>query len=323
VTKANYGISLLYKNFRGRNETLRSIISLGYDPSYSIEYSIPALFYEQGIGLYINSSYSTILNRSDIAKSLAGGDFNYKSFSNNITVEKRINQFNDLLFTAGFTYLESDVFGLGRITASGQRIDRVPYAGITYFYDTRDLKQYSLTGLYIALSLFQDGLGFDDINYSVVNLDFREYEKIADDLSGRWRFAFRNTFGGSIPYYDYSTLGYGNNVRGHSTDYREGNNSILTSFELIYPIIKEWDVSFKLPLLPERLTSARLGFYLTSFIDYGGIYNNTDKFSLNGFYAGYGFGLTMLAIPYNAVRFEYAFGDNGRGEFLFGIGFSF
>jgi outer membrane protein assembly factor BamA len=322
-SKVNYGVSLLYKNFRGRNETLRTMVSFGYDPYYAIQYSIPALFYEQGIGLYINTSYSTISNRSDIAKYLGGGDFNYKVFSNSISVEKRINQFNDITVTLGHTYLESDVFGIGRLTASSRKIDRVPYIGLSYFYDTRDLKQYSLYGLYTGVSLIQKGFGLEDINYSIFDLDFREYRRIFDDLSGRWRLTLRSTFGGSVPYYDYSFLGYGNFVRGHSTDYKEGNNSILTSFELIYPLIKEWNVSFKLPLLPEKLTSARLGLYLTSFIDYGGIYNNPDKFSLAGFYSGYGFGLTILVIPYNAVRFEYAIGDNGIGEFLFGVGFSF
>jgi outer membrane protein assembly factor BamA len=323
IKKANYGINLLYKNFRGRNETIRTVLSFGYDPSYSILYSNPALNYESKIGLYIGTTYVKTMNRSEEAKSITGEDFSYKMFVNSISMEKRINQFNDLLFTAGFNYIESERFGLGKITASGRKIDRVPVASISYYYDSRDLKQYSLYGLYTSVSISQKGFGWDNINYSVVDLDFREYRKIINHLTGRWRLTYRGTFGETVPYYDYSFFGYGYYVRGHSSEYREGNHSLLTSFELIYPLMTEWNFSIKLPLIPEKLTSARIGIYMTSFIDYGGTFYNKDKFSLNEFYSGYGVGLTILAIPYNAVRIEYAFANSGKGELLFGLGFSF
>lgn len=323
IKKANYGIDLLYKNFRGRGETIRTVLSFGYDPYFSIIYGNPALDYDKNIGVFIETTFARSYNRCDAAKALTKEDYRYKMFLNSISFEKRINQFNDLFFTVGFNYIESERYGFNKITASGEKVDRVPLAGIAYSYDSRDLRQYSLNGLYTYISLFHKGFGMDGIDYSNLNFDFREYRKFIDDISGKWRFTYRGTFGKTVPYYDYSFMGWGYYVRGHSSDYREGNNSILTSFELVYPLMKEFNFSIKLPLIPESLTSARIGIYLNSFVDYGGTFNNKDKFSISGFYSGYGAGLTILIIPYNAVRFEYAFGDNGKGEFLFGIGLSF
>ncbi len=38
---------------------------------------------------------------------------------------------------------------------------------------------------------------------------------------------------------------------------------------------------------------------------------------------GWGFGFTLLILPYNAFRFEYAFNEMNEGEFIIETGFSF
>ncbi|MCB0753438.1 MAG: hypothetical protein KDC52_18345, partial [Ignavibacteriae bacterium] len=43
LSRASYGIILLYKNFRGRNETITGLATFGYDPSYSVSYYNPVL----------------------------------------------------------------------------------------------------------------------------------------------------------------------------------------------------------------------------------------------------------------------------------------
>ena len=39
--------------------------------------------------------------------------------------------------------------------------------------------------------------------------------------------------------------------------------------------------------------------------------------------SGWGFGFTLLILPYNAFRFEYAFNEYNEGEFILETGFSF
>jgi len=322
IKKATYGINFLYKNFRGRNETLRAMVGFGYDPSYSIYYDNPALSFKNDIGFTFGIAYSKINNRSKAAENIIGDEFQYKIFSQTISFSKRINQFNIAFLSLGFNYIEAP-FSKKGITASGERIDRLMYGGISYIYDSRDLKQYSENGLYTFLHYSHKGFGINDISYNNFEIDFRGYRKLFEQLSSKWRFVYRRTFGKLVPFYDYSYLGYGERVRGHYNDIREGKGYLLTSLELSYPVVKDWNLSFKLPLLPESLTSARIGIYLSGFIDAGDTFNDSDSFSINHFYSGYGFGITLLFLPYNAVRFEYAFNELGRGEFTIGTGFSF
>ncbi|MBA4407398.1 hypothetical protein C0389_08995 [bacterium] len=322
VKKATYGFNILYKNFRGRNETLRAMAGFGYDPSYSLYYDNPAFFFENDIGFSIGSAHSQINNRSNIAKNVLGDEFKYKIFSQSISVSKRLNQFNIVFLSLGFNYIETP-FSKKGMTASDERIDRLISGTINYIYDSRDLKQYSENGLYAFLHLSHKGFGINNISYNDFEIDFREYRNLFKQLSGKWRIVYRRTFGKLVPFYDYSYLGYGERVRGHYNDIREGKGYLLASFELSYPLVKEWNVSFKLPLLPESLTSARIGIYLSGFIDAGDTFDSSKSVSISHFYSGYGFGITLLFLPFNAIRFEYAFDELGRGEFTIGTGFSF
>ncbi len=80
----------------------------------------------------------------------------------------------------------------------------------------------------------------------------------------------------TIPFYALSLLGEEEYIRGHRFDKREGNNYFLTSFELSYPMVKEWNFSLDLPLLPRSLTSARIGLYTNIFVDTGETFNNSE-----------------------------------------------
>ncbi|MBI5731621.1 MAG: hypothetical protein HY963_10860 [Ignavibacteriales bacterium] len=320
--KSTYGINLSYRNFRGRNESLRAAIGFGYDPFYSFNYENPALSYEGGIGLSFAFAYVNSTNKSENAKSIIGEDFTNKMYLQSISISKRFNQFNIGFLTIGFNYIETPYTQPG-ITASGRNIDRVPFAGLSYIYDSRDLKQFSVNGLYTFASFYHYGFSIDDISYNQFSIDFREYRKLIDDFAAKWRVKYRTVFGSVVPFYDYSYLGYFDNVRGHLQDIREGKSFILTSLELSHPLVKEWNFHIKIPFLPEKLTSARIGIYLTSFFDTGDAFDRNDKLAIKNFYYGYGFGITFLFLPYNAIRFEYAVNENGIGEFVIGTGFSF
>lgn len=323
INSSTVGVTLVYRNFRGRNETIYATAAFGYQPIYRLMYENPAMLYNQDIGIQVDLLYSDLVNKNLAAANLVRSDFKEKIIDNSITLSKRFNQFNMLYATVGFNYVETPYPGVQKITASGTGIDRAPYAGISYNYDSRDLKQFSDNGFYAFSSFTHKGFGINNVNYNILTLDFREYEKIIGDFSAKWRFASRQTFGGTIPFYDYSYLGYEERVRGNFRNKREGNNYILASVEINHPIIKEWDISLKLPLLPRSLTSARVGFYLGAFYDAGTTYNNDQRLSLNQFYSGYGIGFTILVIPYSSFRVEYAINQDRRGEFIFATGFSF
>jgi outer membrane protein assembly factor BamA len=319
----SYGINFTYKNFRGRNEYLRASVNFGYDPYFSLVYSNPALVYKEDLGLSFSTSFVNMNNKSVTARNVYNQDFKTKFYSIGLSVDKRLNQFNQLFVMSSFDYIESPQDIIGNMSASGKPIDRVLSIGGGYAYDSRDLKLFSTNGIYSSIFIKHKGFGINNINYNVLSFDFREYRRLIDKLSSRWKIAFRHTFGAQVPLYDYSFLGYDEYVRGHSKLVLDGNNYLLSSIEIHYPLIREFDFSIKLPLIPQKLTSARLGLFFTAFADAGNTFNNKQKLSFKEFYYGYGFGFAILILPYNVIRFEYAINKYGAGEILIGSGFSF
>ncbi|MBU2493350.1 MAG: hypothetical protein KJ571_12050 [Bacteroidetes bacterium] len=323
LSRSSYGIALLWKNFRGRNEEVSAVISLGYDPSYFLSYYNPVLIQKYDISMNVDLAYTNFQNKSVTAAKLYGGDFDYNTFVSMLVFGKRLNLFNTVYMAGAYRYFEAPFDSIKNITASGKLSEDYPVFGLGYTYDSRDLAQFAKEGLYTSAKFYFKGFGVNDVNYNVFELDFREYRSISGNLSAKWRVAYRNSFGSTVPYYDYSVLGFDEYVRGHREDDRDGNGYILSSLEIAYPLLKEWDFSIKLPLIPKRLTSTRISIFLSAFGDTGTTFLNENKISINDFYSGYGLGLTLLFLPYNAFRFEYAFDEYKNGEFILGTGFSF
>ena len=321
--KVRYGLSVLWKNFRGRNEKLSAMISLGYNPYYLFVYQNPIINEKYDLGLSVSSLFQRVANPSRKLVEKIKKDFEYKFFSNSVSVEKRINQFNSINTSLGYSYVESPQMYYQSVTASSERIDRYTFIGFSYFYDTRDLKQYARIGCYFFASFLYKGFNIQEISHSIINLDFSKFMELAEPFSQKLRIATRFTAGNSVPVYDYSYLGHTEFIRGHKDDIREGNNRIVANYEIDLPVIKEWALKLDLPLLPTNLTSARIGIHITAFADAGTVFNNFDEIQKARLDKGWGFGINLLFLPYNGLRFEYAFNENGKGEFLIGTGLSF
>lgn len=322
IKRTTYGLDLQFKNFRGKNESLRFVAGFGYDPSFGFSYYRPWLVRKENIFLSADLFYKHPVNKSVAAQSLYGESFYYTIYTGSLMIGRRFDPFNTAGVWAGYDYVESPRF-VPAISASESRIDRVFRAGISYTFDSRDLKQFPDSGFYAALSFEQKGFGMNHINYSAAKLDFRSYYRLIGDLSAKWRFASRLTFGPGVPYYDYSLIGSGEKIRGHFNEIIEGHHFYLASVELKYPIIKEWNFSIKVPLIPRQLTSYRIAIFSNVFGDAGAVQQRNAKLSLRDFNSGYGAGLIFLLLPYNIVRLEYALNELRKGELLFGFGFSF
>lgn len=318
-----YGINFKLENFRGRNETISAYVALGYDPSVRLRYYNPVFLYDEGIEFGFAAGYQDFQNKSKQAELINGENFEYRIYSIAFSLSKRFDQFHSLSISPGYSYLETDIPIFPKITASNKPIDRVISLLIQYTYDSRDLKQFPHSGLLSQLELRHKGFGINDISYNVFGLDIRQYNKLMDDLTARWRMNYRNAFGANVPYYDFSFLGYDEYVRGNRNNKTEGLQYLLGSIELSYAILSEWNFSLDLPLLPKNLTSARIGVNFNIFVDSGLTFDNLDEVKLNNFVSGYGVGLNILFLPFNSVRFEYAFDEYMNGEFIFGLGFSF
>lgn len=321
--KFSYGIVVLIKNFRGRNETLEGKMKLGYDPAFSLKYYNPSLIYKSNVFFNAAVAYGTTRNKSKIAKTIYGDDFDYTYVTDLLGAGYRLNTFNWASIDFGYNYYESPEYFKG-ITASENRVDKIFSLGLAYNYDTRDLVQFPREGTLFSYYMQFKGLGVNNIDYRVFKIDLREYWKLIGDLSGKIRLTTRQTAGRLIPFYDYSFLGFEEAVRGHFSTEREGNNYYLGSIEFNHPIIKDVDVSLDfIPILPRKLLSFRLALYAEFFADMGTTQFRGEPIRLRDFDKGYGVGLSLLLLPYNLARLELAFDEFGNSEFIFGLGTSF
>ncbi len=321
--KFSYGIAVLVKNFRGRNETLSGSAALGYDPSFSISYFKPSIIYKSNVYFNVNLSHRTITNRSVAAARLFGNDFEYTQISNEVGIGNRFGLFHWAGFDVGFNYIESPKYFQGS-NASNERIDRLIKLGLSYSYDTRDLIQFPSEGMLFSFYMQLKGLGINNINYRIYNIDFREYRNLFGDLTAKWRVTTRQTAGKIIPYYDFSYLGFEEAVRGHFNREREGHHYYLGSVELLHPIIKDINISFDfIPLLPHELLTYRLALYAQLFGDTGLTQLRGTPLRIKDFDTGYGAGLSLLLLPYNVIRFEVALDENQNIEYIFDLAVSF
>ncbi len=321
--KLSFGLFLRIKNFRGRNEELNSILALGYDPTFSLSYYNPNISGRENIFLKAKLGYSNISNKSPSAEILYGKNFSQKTFFVQFIIGKRFGLFNRVFLTTAYNYIETP-FYIPRVNASNNRIDNLFDLGIGYEYDTRDLSQFPKNGIYTNLNYTLKGLGIDDINYSVAWMDFREYRNLFEKLIAKWRFASRFTFGNTIPYYDYSIIGLDDKIRGHFSKKAEGNNYYYAGLEFYYPVIEELNIDLTfIPIIPNQLLKYRIGFYTQIFIETGAAQTKGKPLRFSDFSSGYGAGLTLLILPYNILRIEFALDEYKNFETILDLGISF
>ncbi len=323
IKKLSYGLFLQIKNFRGRNEELVGSFALGYDPALSLNYYNPNIVDRKDIFLRLRMLYADITNKSPSAELLKGEKFSQKFSNIQFTIGKRLGLFHRLYLTTSYNYVETP-FYIPKVNASNDRIDNRIDAGIGYEFDSRDLIQFPTNGIYSNISYTQKGFGLDGINYSVAWLDFREYRKLFDDLTAKWRVASRFTFGKNIPFYDYSILGVDDKIRGHFNQKMEGNNYYFGGIEMAYPIIKEMNIDLTfIPIIPDALLSYRVGFYIQTFIETGAAQIKNVPLKFNDFKSGYGVGFTLLILPYNILRIDFALNEYKKMETILNLGISY
>ncbi|HRP93501.1 MAG TPA: BamA/TamA family outer membrane protein [Ignavibacteriaceae bacterium] len=323
LKKLTYGVFLRMMNFRGRNEDLTATVRVGYDPLFSLGYYNPNTIGNENIFVGARVGYADISNRSVIAEYLYGKPFSQKSISANLTIGKRFGLFNRFYINTGYNYIETP-FYISGINASGDRIDNLVDLGIGFEHDTRDLIQFPTDGIFSSITYVQRGLGLDNINYGIARIDFREYRELFEKLISKWRFTSRFTVGKGVPYYDYSRLDGGQKIRGHYNEKYEGNDYYFGSTEFYYPIIKELNIDLTfLPIIPDALLSYRVGFYTQIFAETGLAKLRDEPFAINKFNSGYGFGITLLLLPYQVLRVEAAFNEQMKSELIIDLGISF
>ena len=324
--RLNYGLMLINNNFRGRAETLKVKLRLGYKKQIQLFYDIPYFsankkhglaaqlsFYRQNEVRFATDSCKPQYFRDDKHQVIDNQDlFLFYTFRPKYDVRH--------IFTAGFAHANvADTIIALNPDYFGTQTSRTQYFTLSYTFDwdTRDYKFYPLKGHNVTLELGKIGLNLLDNE-----LDGSWYTRLSAykyfDLGHR----FYAGFGGLAkyspdkpqPYYTEQALGYLDYLRGFEYYVIDGQRfatgRAFAKFALVPMRIKKidswsWD----------EFNKVHYSFYLNLFVDAGYVDDSrigTNNYLSNKWLTSAGIGLDMITYYDIVFRFEGTLTRQGK-----------
>ncbi len=304
-SKVSYGGGVAHYNFRGRAEKLFFLAWAGYNPGLKFDYRND---WFGGKRRYFASVSLHSIRITD--HTTAFSDLTSLSKSVSFYFGRRFGIYRHLGFRTKVEQVTPSN-SQAAIDASGK--DLWWKAGVFLKYDNRDLHEYPTDGQLVEVNLQHEWLNRINCVVRSFSYDFRVYRSIHSViLAGRTAGAF---ISGSVPVYGRVFIGYGERIRGHFFETYEGENRFLSSGAIRFPLVPKryYNLSKNIPSLKD------MGFavYGTLFGDTGMVFTQKRELGIRHFQSGLGVGLNIL-LPYsNILRFEYAWDENLRGQFIF------
>ncbi len=312
-----YGAGILHTNVAGRNQKLYASLALGYDPSFNVSFLDPLL--DRPTSLYgaISASYSRPKNKSAREAALTG-DYHETHFTIGATLGRRFSLHQSAGITLGYTSVTVPQYFPGR-TISPDGHDGFLWGTLSFTHDSRDLAEYASQGMFVGLSITQNGFGESALTYTRSSADLRGYVPLGAGFSVAVRTFTTIASGGDVPTYGRTYFGYGERIRGFYNDVAEGEDLLLSSAELRFAILPARTIQISGLPIPEQFTIWRLGISLALFADAGTTWLRGEPVGLRTLCSGAGAGIHFL-LPYSAIaRIEYARNSAHRGEWILGF----
>lgn len=278
-SRINYGIYTTLQNVRGRNETAKLTLQLGYEEKVRLSYSFPYINKAKNLGLGASFSYSRkhqipylsfdnerLQYRDEeeyaFQNKHAGIDFQYRGrIFNRHTINLSYNQVavSDTIHQLNPRYLDGNK-------------SRTEYFSIAYYFtrDRRDSRSYPLEGHYLSVDIRKYGLGILNKNLDFINsgFQFRKYFKLSERFTAAASVASAFSFSKNTPYFLENGLGYRGGVRGYEYYIVDGQNIGISKLQLRYNIFRPriYRMSF-IPL--EKFSKMHFSIYSSIFTDFG------------------------------------------------------
>jgi len=231
-------------------------------------------------------------------------DFAEVSTDINLRLGRNLGENGQIGGHFNFLSLGSDTAGT---TLSVNNRDNTPSLALFIGHDSRDLWSNPHRGWWNEVDVSQNG-GFlgGDGDFWRVHFDVRRFQPLAD----RHTLAFfslttlqTGTVGVEIPIYQDFHLGGTNSIRGWGLDSTSGKNQTINTLEYRYDLLvpKAWSVfGFNF----------YVGLQVALFGDLGTAWGDNQG---NRWLDSYGFGLRLLIPFLDMIRFDFAFGEPGKG----------
>ncbi len=322
-SRVNYGVFLVWENFRGRNELLKIKYRRGFKEHYLFNYEIPYFNKKKTLGLNAftqlfrrkKSFYKTIDNKLLYYEN--GEQYTTKDFELELDVLYRkdtrhkhkleLHYYNtniaDFIKENNSNYLRND-------KKNGD------YFKATYQFanEQRDYITYPLHGHYLHFEITKNFAGSSPVNYLEVAGKAEKHLNPIKRLYIGSSFKAKVSSNGYQPYFAQEGLGYGDYVRTYEYYVIDGQHLWLSKTAIKYQLIgkRKFDLPYiKMP----QFKKSHFSLYVSVFADIGYVIdkqNNTENLLANSLLFGKGISLDYVTYYDKLLRIE--FGINGLGE---------
>ena len=322
-SRLNYGVYLVWENFRGKNQLLKIKYRKGFKEHYLFRYEIPYFNKEKTIGISAfaqqfrrkKSFYNTIDNKLLYYEN--GDKYTTKDSEFQITILYRKNTRNK--HKLRLNYLQSNIadsiksYNPDYLKNGKLKGD---YFQINYQYanEQRDYVYYPLHGHYLHFELTKNFGGSSPVNHFEAMAKAEKYIEIQNRLFIGSSFKAKVSSDGYQPYFAQKGLGFDDYVRTYEYYVVDGQNYWLSKTAIKYELIGK--TNFEIPYVKmPQFKKAHYSLYFSVFTDLGYVIdsqNNENNELSNQLLFGRGISLDYVTYYDKMLRIEY--GINRLGE---------
>ena len=327
-SRMNYGIFLVWENFRGKNELLKIKYRRGFKEHYLFNYEIPYFNTKKTIG--INASAQLFRRKKSFFNTLNNKlvyyennrDYTTKDFELELDVlyRKDTRQKHKLKLH----YLQSNIAdSIADLNPDYLKNEKKngSYFKATYQFvnEQRDYVEYPLHGYYLHFELTKHFAGTSPVQH------FEAMTKAEKHIEIQNRFFIGSSFMAKIsshrdqPYFAQKALGFDDYVRTYEYYVVDGQNFWLSKTAIKYELIGK--TNFEIPYVKmSQFKKAHYSLYLSIFTDFGYVMDNQnfeENNLTNTLLFGRGISIDYITYYDKLLRIEYGINKLGeKGIFL-------
>jgi outer membrane protein assembly factor BamA len=318
LDRLNYGISFIQNNFRGRNETLKLYLQLGFTRIVDFEYKIPYINKKQTTGINIKVSYANSKNSiyglsNGIRQSYKSENILEEKFKFLIGISKRGAFYETHRINIGYTtstvndtllILNSNYY------QNSQKTQRFTQLNYSFERDLRNNIVYTHKGSYLQIDVMQKGLsGFDDISVSQAQFIYAKFIPISKKFYYSASLRGMISFPEQQPFNELRGYGFaGNFTRGMDLYMVAGQHFGVWKNTLRFKMFSKI-FNFKNLFNIEQFSTFPLAIYPKIYADAGYVYSKYDYGSnifSNQLLWGSGAGIDLVFYNSTVIRLEYS-----------------
>ena len=313
-----YGVNIVKKNMRGRNETLKIKLQTVFTDKAEVSYFIPYLNKKRKLGLSAIVSYSANKRVAydvydDKLAYTDNGSFLRQRMYAAFAFSYRRRYYQSHFFGGGFYYntIGDTIAALNpEYYLNGKTSQRYFALRYSFVNDFRDIAYYPLKGYYLRFDAEKLGLGiFNEINILNLKGEYARFWNLGHKFYAAMDLRQKISFPQKQPFANYIALGYLNDyVSGYELYVINGQDFSLGKLNVKYRLLSKVRTINKIPL--NHFRTIPYSLYLRAYSDAGYVVNNysrQDPINLyNTLLVGGGMGLDLVTYYDMVIRVEYS-----------------